>query len=136
MGEHPTVLPLSDKKQCRQCGHIKIPLKTVKARRASIRNCCGKKGFCRENKGIEKGDASDERELFEDEHLTKPTEPNIFSSDEIVLCENIVENKWKEIMMNDGFSRDWSDRNHFSDGSSKRTDRYKREKALKLLDSA
>ena len=96
-------MPLSDENQCRQCGHIKMPLKTVKARRASIRNCCGKKGFCRENKGIEKGDASDERELFEDEHLTKPTEPNIFSSDEIVLCENIVENKWKEIMMTDGF---------------------------------
>ena len=86
-----------------------MPLKTVKARRASIRNCCGKKRFCRTNNGIEKGDASDERELFEDEHL-------------IVLCEKIVENKWKEIMMNDGFSRDWSDRNHFSDGSSKRTD--------------
>ena len=58
------------------------------------------KGFCRENYGIENGDASDEREQFEDEHLT---EPNIFSSDEIVLCENTVENKWKEIMMTDGF---------------------------------
>ena len=47
------------------------------------------------NDGIENGDASDEREQFEDEHLT---EPNIFSSDEIVLCENIVKINGKKLL--------------------------------------
>ena len=38
--------------------------------------------------------------------------------------------------MKDGTATDYSDRKHNSDGSSKRTDRYRREKAAKLLDSA
>ena len=41
-------------------------------------------GILSRNKGIENGDGSDERELFEDEHLSKAY---IFSADEITHCK-------------------------------------------------
>ena len=111
-----------------------MPLKNPRARKAAKQNCCGRKGFCNQrvkiNGFLESGDG-----VEEDQHIV---DPNIFSSSELALCESTERAAWKEIMgrMGDGTSRDYSDRNLFADGSSKRTERYHRSNKAKLVESA
>ena len=111
-----------------------MPLKNPRARKAAKQNCCGRKGFCNQtvktNEFLESEDG-----VEEDQHIV---DPNIFSSSELALCESTERAAWKEIMgrMGDGTSRDYSDRNLFADGSSKRTERYHRSNKAKLVESA
>ena len=65
-----------------------------------------------------------------DQHIV---DPNIFSLNELILCECTVK-KWKEILdkMKDGTATDYSDRDHNSDGSSI----IQKGEGSKIIDSA
>ena len=111
-----------------------MPLKNPRARKAAKQNCCGRKGFCNQrvkiNGFLESGDG-----VEEDQHIV---DPNIFSSSELAVCESTERAAWKEIMgrMSDGTRSDYSDRNLFADGSSKRTERYHSANKANFVESA